>query len=80
MNFRKIVSKPLPVRCPKTTLCDNNVLTRFYWSKEFFGSETIDEKTKMKALENINELYKVHMKYFEQRRNIHVLLKNAKKA
>ena len=24
MNFKKIVNKPLPVRCPKTTLCDNN--------------------------------------------------------
>ena len=57
---------------------EHDILTRFYWSPGFHGDANIDDDTKMKALENLGKLYKTHIKYFEQRRNIHAILKNAK--
>ena len=57
---------------------ENGVLTRFYWSSDFYGNSEIDDKMKMTALENINQLYKMQLKYFEQRRQVHSILKNAK--
>ena len=55
------------------------VLTNFFWSSEFNGDPEIDDKTKMKALENLNAFYKtMDPKFFEQRRNIQVMLKNDK--
>ena len=58
---------------------EHNALIKYYWSPDFYGNVDIDEKAKMAALENIGKLYATKLTYFEQRRCVHSILKNAKK-
>ena len=56
---------------------ERNSMTNYYWT-DVSPNITVADKTKLVALESISEFCKTGLKYFEERRKVHAILKNIK--
>ena len=56
---------------------ERNSMTNYYWT-DVASNPNVTDKIKLDTLQNIGEFCKTSLKYFEERRNIHAILKNVK--
>ena len=56
---------------------ERNSMTNYYWM-DVASDPNVTDKFKLDTLQNIGNFCKTSLKYFEERRNIHAILKNAR--